>query len=127
MLEGAAFSNASLRGGLNIIRIDISAEPLVDALGREAIARTRITGRNFEITIRSGLNDDEFSVTLYHEVLEAATVASRNPPVSVMDFSEGNFEAAGYRAHEQFGAASPDNLNRMLHQYGFPEIIRIND
>jgi len=45
-------------------------------LGREAIARTRIVGRTFEITIKSDLPEEEQSVTLYHEILEAAAVAS---------------------------------------------------
>jgi hypothetical protein len=120
MIDVAAFSGASLRGEFKIVSVNISAEPLVDALGREAIARTRITGRNFGITIRPGLSDEELSVTLYHEILEAATVALTNPPASVMNFNEGQFEAAAYQAHRRLGAASPDNLNRMLQQYGFP-------
>ncbi len=49
------------------------------------------------------------------------TVASFNPPASVMEFNEGDFERAGYEAHEQFGTATPDSLNRMLQSYGFRE------
>jgi hypothetical protein len=89
--------------------------------GRQAIARTRIVGRTFEITIKSDLAEEEQSVTLYHEILEAATVASSNPPVAVLDFNEGDFERAAYLAQEQFGVASIDNLNRMLKSYGFKE------
>jgi C-terminal processing protease CtpA/Prc len=123
MIDADAFSGVSLRGEFKIVSVNISTEPLVDVVGREAIARTQITGRNFEITIRPGLSDEEFSVTLYHEILEAATVAATNPPASVMNFNEGKFEAAPYQAHRHLGAASPDNLNRMLQQYDFPEII----
>jgi hypothetical protein len=119
MIDPNAFANVSLPGGFTILRVEISVEPLVDGLGRDAVARTRITRNNFEITARSGLSDDEFSVTLYHEVLEAASVASASPPASVMDFNEGDFEAAAYSAHDQFGTASPQNLNRMLQSYGF--------
>lgn len=110
-----------LRGGFTIIRVETIAEPLVDALGREALARTRITGRKLQIALRSGLSDEEYSVTLYHEILEAVTVASANPPASVIDFNEGDFERAAYSAHKQFGAASAENLNRMLQSYGFQE------
>lgn len=121
MIDPSLFENVVLPGGFTIVRIKISATPLTDALGREAFARTRIIGKNFEVAIRSGLSDEEFSVTLYHEILEAATVASANPPVSVLDFNEASFERAAYSAHEQFGAASAENLNRMLQSYGFRE------
>jgi len=121
MIDPTLFENVVLRGGFTIVRIELSTEPLVDAVGREAIARTRIIGKKFEIAIRSGLSDDEFSVTLYHEVLEAATVAAANPPPTVRDFNEENFERAAYSAHAQFGAASVENLNSILQSYGFQE------
>jgi len=101
MTDPKLFEHLALRGGFTIVRIEFGTEPLVDALGREAIARTRIIGTNLEILIRSGLSDEEFSVTLYHEILEAATVASANPPVSVIDFNESDFERAAYAAHER--------------------------
>jgi len=82
---------------------------LRDALGREAIARTRIVGRTFEITMKSDLAEEEQSVTLYHEILEAAAVASPNPPSAVIDFNK------------EFDVASVENLNRMLKSYGFNE------
>ncbi len=121
MIEPNSFENVMLRGGFTIVRVEIIAEPLVDALGREAIARTRITGRSLEITVRSNLSDEEYSVTLYHEILEAVTVASANPPASVIDFNEGDFDRAAYSAHKQLGAVSAENLNRMLQSYGFQE------
>jgi hypothetical protein len=49
MIDPSLFENVVLRGGFTIVRIEISTAPLVDALGREAIARTRITGE----TLRS--------------------------------------------------------------------------
>jgi hypothetical protein len=75
------FENAALHGGFAIVRVEFASEPMVDALGREAIARTRIVGREISIAIRPGLSDRECSVTLYHEILEAMTVAVANPPV----------------------------------------------
>jgi acyl-CoA reductase-like NAD-dependent aldehyde dehydrogenase len=32
------------------------------------------------------------SISLYHEVLEAATLAAVNPPATVLDFNEGDSE-----------------------------------
>src|SRR5437899_610134 len=121
MIDFRSFENVSLRGGFTIVRVKLTAEPMLDALGREAIARTRIIGRNFEIAIRSGLSDEEQSVTMYHEILEAATIASANPPASVIEFNEGDFDRAAHSAHEEFGVASAENLNRMLQSSGFTE------
>src|SRR5260370_16162625 len=106
MIDPTLFENVVLRGGFTIVRIELSTEPLVDAFEREVIARTRIIGRKFEIAIRSGLRDDEFSVTLYHEVLEAATVAAASPPLTMRDFNDENSERAAYSPRTQFGAAS---------------------
>ena len=80
MIDFRSFENIPLIAGFTIVRIEPTAGPLLDALGREAIARTRIVKRKFEIAIKSDLTEEEQSVTLYHEVLEAATVASANPP-----------------------------------------------
>jgi len=113
------FAGTQIRGGFTIVRLEIADAPLADALGREAIARTHIIGKQFFITIRPGLSEEELSVTIYHEILEAATVASIDPPKAVRSFNEGDFESAGCRAHEQFGPASPENLDRMLQFYGF--------
>jgi hypothetical protein len=89
MSAHARFKNVTLCGGFTIVRVEVSEERIVDALGREAIARTAIIGRKFQIQVRAGLSEKEFSVTLYHE------------------------------AHEQWGFATPQNLNRMLQSYGF--------
>jgi hypothetical protein len=121
MIEFRSLENIPLRGGFTIVRIEPAADALLDALGREAIARTRIVGRKFEIAIKSGLTKKEQSVTLYHEILEAARVASPSPSPAVIDFNEGDFERAAYSAHEKLGAASVENLNRMLKSYGFKE------
>jgi hypothetical protein len=121
VIDFRSFENIPLRGGFTIVRIEPAAGALLDALGREAIARTRIVGKKFEIAIKSDLTENEQSVTLYHEILEAATVACADPPPAVIDFNEGDFERAAYSAHEQLGVASVENLNRMLKFYGFKE------
>jgi hypothetical protein len=121
MIRQSAFENALLQGGFTIVHVELSTERLVDAMEREAIARTQIIGRKLIVTIQPGLSDKEWSVTLYHEILEAITVACDDPPESVMEFNEGDFERAGYEAHDRFGPVTPENLNRMLQSYGFRE------
>lgn len=69
--------------------------------------------------IRAGLSERELSVTIYHEVLEAVTVATDNPPPAVRQFNEGDFERAAYEADNQLGKVSRENLDRMLQLYGF--------
>jgi hypothetical protein len=119
MIDLKVFQNLRITPGLIIVHIELTSDPLVDAIGREAIARTAISGRELHLSIRSDLTDEELSVTLYHEILEAMTVASDNPPEGVRMFNEGDFERAAYRAHEKLGEASPENIHRMLQSYGF--------
>ncbi len=119
VIDLSAFQNLRLRGDFKIIRLEFTDEPIADAIGREAVARTRIVGLDFDLLIRAGLSQRELSVTLYHEILEAATVAVENPPAAVRELNEGDFNRAAYQAHEQFGEVSPQNLDRMLQLYGF--------
>jgi len=114
-----SFLNQRLAGAFSIAEIALTDDPLADALGREAVAQTRILGRELRLVIRSGLPERELSITLYHEILEAATVASSHPPQSVLGLNEAGFEAAAQRAHETWGEASVENLNRMLQFHGF--------
>jgi hypothetical protein len=92
---------------------------LTDALGREAVAQTVISGKEFHMTIRHGLDDRELSITLYHEVLEAATVAALEPPESVVDFNEGDFECVAHEMHTTLGTATAATLSGMLQSLGF--------
>ena len=108
-----------LRGGFRIAAIEVSTEPLTDAIGRDAVAQTTISGRDFRILIRPGLDESEISLTLYHEVLEAAAVGADECPRQVIEFNEGDFERAAQAAHQRLGPASASNLNRMLEEYGF--------
>jgi len=121
MVDINNLKNLRLPGGFVILEIELTPEPMVDALGRDAIGQTRIVGREFRILIRSDLPEEELSITLYHEVLEAASVASTQPPASVMDFNEGDFERAARGAHERWGNASSENLSRLLQFYEFSE------
>jgi hypothetical protein len=121
MTGAAVFIDLRLRGGFIIAALEFTPEPMLDAIGREAVAQTRATGSDFQLLIRSGLSDEELSVTLYHEVLEAATVANQHPPDSVLDLNEAGFERAARQMHRELGCVSPENLNRMLQILGFPE------
>ena len=121
MIDAATFKNTRLRGGFVIVRVEFTDEPMVDALGREAIAKTGIVGMKIDLLIRAGLDERELSVTFYHEILEAAAVGSADAPASVLDFNEADFERTAYAMHDELGAASPENLNRMLQLHGFGE------
>ncbi|HEX3988139.1 MAG TPA: hypothetical protein VHZ30_01830 [Verrucomicrobiae bacterium] len=121
MINVESLLRQRLHGGFVIVEIDLTHQPLEDPLGREAIAQTRIVGREFRLAIRAGLSDEELSVSLYHEILEGATVASFHPPEAVCELNEAGFEAAAWRSQRTWGDASVENLNRMLQFYGFSE------
>ena len=121
MIDVARFKNLRLRGGFVVVEVEFADEPLVDAVGREAVAKTGIVGMRFDLLIRAGLDERELSVTRYHEILEAAAVASADPPAGVLDFNEADFERVAHTMHDELGAASPENLNRILQPHGFGE------
>ena len=119
MIEINQFKNLSLHGGFIIIDVELTDEPIVDALGREAIGQTRIIAHEFRLLIRSGLSDEELSITLYHEILVAAAIAAANPPAGMIDFNEADFEQAARAAHDRWGNVSPAKLNLLLQFHGF--------
>ena len=119
MPDLAAFRNLPLHGGFKLVELSLTPELLLDPLGRSATAQTIIRGNRFHILLRTGLDEREFSVSLYHEVLEAATLAAEPPPATVLEFNEGAFERAAQAAHTSLGPASPERLNQMLVEFGF--------
>ncbi len=115
-----AFEYQPLRGGFLLIKIVINGEPMHDAIGRPALARTTIVGSNITIELAaSASSPDGVSISIYHEVLEAATVAATNPPPDVCELNEAGFESAAINAHTIYGPATPASLNRMLEFFGF--------
>ncbi len=109
-----------LRGGFLLVRVVLASGPMTDVLGRVALARTTITGSNLEIELAGASAEAaEFSISLYHEVLEAAAVAALHPPPAVCDLNEAGFEAAALDCHQRLGPASPEFLNQMLAEFGF--------
>jgi hypothetical protein len=119
VIEIGQFKNLRLHGGFIIKDVELTDEPIVDAIGREAVARTSGIARELRVLIRSGLSEEELSVTFYHEILEAASVALADPPASVIDLNEADFERAARDSHERWGNASPASLNLLLQFYGF--------
>jgi hypothetical protein len=119
VLDLAPFQNLRLRGGFTLAEVRLTAQPLLDPLDRAATAQTIIRANRFHILLRADLNEHELSVSLYHEVLEAATVAADYSPESVVEFNEGAFERAAQAAHARSGIASPESLNQMLAEFGF--------
>jgi hypothetical protein len=119
MLDLVPFQNLGLRGGFVIAEVQLTAKPLLDPLERAATAQTIIRGNRFHIFLRADMDEQEISVSLYHEVLEAATLAAQNPPEAVMDLNEAGFEQAAQQAHRCMGVASPASLNQLLEQFGF--------
>lgn len=115
-----AFEFQPLRGGFLLIKIVVHDEPMHDAIGRVAVARSTIIGPNITIELAAfASSPEEVSISIYHEVLEAATVAAVAPPAAVCELNEAGFEAAAKDAHAAFGIATPETLNRMLESFGF--------
>lgn len=119
MLDLEPFQNLALRGQYRLAEVQLTAEPLLDPIERAATAQTIVRGSTFHILLRADLDEQELSISLYHEVLEAATVATDSPPLAVAEFNEGHFEEAAQSAHQRLGVASPATLNQFLAEFGF--------
>jgi len=118
MIEPGQFRELRLGGGFVLAEVQVVGGLFVDALGRRAVARTKIVGRRFSVQMSAELSESELSISLYHEVLEAATIASLFPPRRVADFNEGDSERAARAVHERLGPVSPSSLNQMLRLFG---------
>jgi len=119
MVDPGRFSNLALPNGIRLTRVVETDVAMIDPMGRTALAKTAITGREMIILLVAGLDEREKSISLYHEILEGLTVAVRNPPQTVTDFVESDFEAAAITAHERFGFADPEKVIMFLRIYGF--------
>ena len=109
--------DVELHGGF-VIRSIAETQGLKNVAGNRALAGTStVGGREMYITLESGQSAEQASISLYHEVLEAAAVA--RSPVALIEFGEAEFEAAAMRFHSKFGQASAENLSQMLREMGF--------
>jgi hypothetical protein len=119
-MDLSEFQNLPLRGGFLLLRLSWSDGPIVDAMGRSAVARTTIIGSNLDIELGALNHDpDQLSISIYHEVLEAAAVAALHAPGKVCELNEAGFEAAALDCHRRIGRASAAGVNQMLAEYGF--------
>jgi len=119
VLDLRPFQNVRLRGGFTLAEVVLTARALLDPLERAATAQTIIRGSRFYVFLRADLDEREISISLYHEVLEAATVAAAHPPNAVLELNEEDFEQAAQAAHARYGLASPETLNQFLAEFGF--------
>lgn len=119
MFRSDDFAGVELVEGLSIASVALIDEPIEDLFGKSACGRTRIAQGKLHILISSALDDRERSVTLYHEVLEAVTVAAIRIPALIIDFGEADFEREGYATFDRLGMATPANVLAMLQFYGF--------
>ena len=76
MRDLAAFQNLVLRGGFVLAEVRLTSQFLLDPLGRPATAQTIIRDKRLHIFLRTNLDERDLSISLYHEVLEAATLAT---------------------------------------------------
>lgn len=102
-----------------MVETTLTAKPLLDPIERAASALTVIRAKKLHVLLRADLDETELSISLYHEILEAATVAADDPPSTVLEFNAGHFEATAREYHNRLGVATPDSLNQMLADFGF--------
>ena len=113
------FRNANLHGGFTIESVTTSKRIGVDAIGRPAVAHTRTIGSRMVIVLQRGLSSEEISISLYHEVLEAATASAVSPPASVHELNEAGFDEKARLFHAKMGPATIESLSEMLKELGF--------
>ena len=119
MFSVSRFQGAPLCAGFAIFSVEIAEGPLLDLLGKPALGRTVINGRKLSITLSGSLSEAEASVTLYHEVLEALTVAVPAAPESVRLLTESGFEGAALFLSRTLRSGVPRESCRHVAIYGF--------
>jgi hypothetical protein len=119
VLDLTPFQQLALHGGFFLVETKLTAQPLLDPIERAASAQTLIRGSKFHILLRADLDQTEISISLYHEILEAATLATLEPPAALWEFNEADFENAARSCHDRLGLATPSSLNQMLAEFGF--------
>jgi hypothetical protein len=110
----------TLHSGILIEAIAYEDE-LYDVLGRPATGWTRQIGNRLEITLLSGLTEEEASVTMYHELIEAAMGVHfpNDVPIALHEVNEEQIDDLAVKYHQRFGPATVDTLNEMLRELGF--------
>jgi hypothetical protein len=120
----ASFNNVVLRGGYRINSLQLTDKPIIGPGGLQKLGST---GTNLgtgamDILISSNQSNRQISITIYHEVLEAALYQAgpKAPPaVSHLVDNETGIDALARSFYNQLGIASVENLNKMLESLGF--------
>ena len=114
-----SFRDLPLPQGFRLLRIELVADPMLDAIGRPALAKATIENRTIAIQLAAGQTPEEMSVSIYHEVLEAMTIGAPVPPPSVFNLTEVGFEQAAQDAHQRHGLATKVSVIGLLYEFGF--------
>jgi hypothetical protein len=85
-LNLAQYRSLDLPGGFVLSSVELVPGPLIDPIGRPALAKTTIQGRDIRIILDETRPAVEQSISIYHEVLEGMTVAFAHPPTAVLEF-----------------------------------------
>jgi len=81
-----SFKSLRLPGGVILLGIELEEAPMVDAIGRPALAKAVIEGNTVAVALAAGQASAEMSISIYHELLEALTVAlaARPRPFAIL-------------------------------------------
>lgn len=115
----ASFRELPLPGGFVLDSIAAVPGPLIDPIGRAALARTTIHAGRIAIVLDEQQSAEDQSISIYHELIEGLTVAVPIAPGAVMEFSEADFEREARRAFDTFGVATPTTVITFLTNFGF--------
>ena len=113
------FSNLQLSQGFRLVGIEIVEGPMLDAIGRPALAKAVIESNTIRIYLAAGQTPGEMSVSIYHEVLEAMTIGVPVPPPRVFNLTEAGFEQAAQDAYQRHGLANKVSVINFIHELGF--------
>jgi hypothetical protein len=113
------FENLEFPSGHFIESIRLVEAKMLDPIGRPALAKSIIEGKRIRIEISDQLDSREIAVSIYHEVLEALTVAVDAPPQSVMELNEAGFEKEACEAYDVFGSPTPEIVLSWIKSKGF--------
>ena len=113
------FSDLKLPHGFRLLGVEVADTPMLDAIGRPALARAVIESGTISIYLTVDQTPDEVSVSIYHEVLEAMTVGVPSPPAEVCDLNEAGFEQAAKDANRRHGLANAASVLIFLREFGF--------
>jgi hypothetical protein len=118
-LDLSSFQELTLPQGLILASIKTVPGPLIDPIGRSALAKTTIESGRLWVVFDETQDPEEQSVSIYHELLEGVVVAASFVPAAASELCEVDFERAARDAHARLGVAGPENVLLFLSTDGF--------